>query len=794
MLFSKRFRFTFPIFLGFFIIAGPAWATELVDLSVSNGGSLDSAFSPTTYAYEVTLDAGSASVDVTAAVRPRHLVSIDGSTATTRTQFSTISNLANGDTFDIVATRANGRNPDTYTLTIIVPANTAPTVTVTTAGGIIDEGDSITLSASLSDFQDTEDVLNQSLRWVSDLDGEVATGNDQAVVLASTGTHEITATVTDSGGMSAGDTVSITVNGTTFTGPPAELIGNAFSGTSIGLHWEVDAGATSYTVSRDGIEIATVANNYYTDAGLSVDTLYDYDVVVNAGGNSSAASSVSVSTLVNTTNDGTDNGAETVIVNERLTAFSECGNVRRVDLLADDQLDTCLEAMLAFNSMAGHLEDTRAFAARVRSEQDPAMVELGMRLFHSKSLSPTGDVACSSCHHPALGCGGDDLSMPVGVNPVEPELLGPGRSDGINSVPVVPRNSPATCNTSLWTQGLFWDNRVDVRSNETRTTLRTDSEEVTSLTTTAIGADDSLTLLMAQAHFPVTAAPEMADILDYGYDDALDSDHTDFREDVLAAELDTQAWGPLFGAAFGDGTINYSRIAQAMAAYEAVQIFIDNPFFAYVDGDIDALSLTEKRGAIAFMARGSGCTFCHAGAFFSTQAALPASYPQIGVGTDENGSGADNGTTTAGASDGGVFRSPTLLNVGITGPWGHNGQWGTLARNVEHYDDILASIEKYFAEQEMCDLDQFADLANCVEQVAPDGLTLSLTIFDQVNQFEARNLTEDSMSWIVEFLHTLTDPAAADSNSNAIQSLIPPRDGGPDGNQLDAYDQDGNPL
>ncbi len=705
MSYAKLIRIFFITLFGFIIASGSAGAVRLVDLSVTNGGGLDTAFSATTYAYDVTLNAGSTSVDVTATASSRQLVSINGATASTETQSSTISNLADGNTIDITVTRGNGSRPDTYTLWW-------PTMTV--------------------------------------------------------------------------NAVSL--------GAPAELIGHAFSGTSIGLSWEEDVSATFYTVSRNGIEIANVTNNYYTDTGLNTNTLYDYDVVANNSGNSSAASSVSAGTLVNTTNDATDNGAETVIVNDRLSNFNECRNVLRVDDLADNELDTCLEAMLAYNSMANHVEDIRAFAARIRSEQDPAMVELGMRLFHSKSLSPTGDVACSSCHHPALGCGGDGLSMPVGVNPVDPNLLGPGRSDGTNNVPIVPRNSPATCNTSLWTRGLFWDNRVSVSSNPRNTSLTTDSDEVTSLTTAAIGADNSLTLLMAQAHFPVTAAPEMANILDYGYDDMVDSGHTDFREDVLAAGLDTQAWGPLFSAAFGNSTINYSRIAQAMAAYEAVQIFIDNTFFAYVDGDTNALAMTEKRGAIAFMAGGNGCTFCHAGAFFTAQTALPASYPQIGVGTDENGTGADNGTTTPLETDGGVFRAPSLLNVGITGPWGHNGQWGTLTRNIEHYEDILASIEKYFAEEEMCDLDQFAGLANCASQVAPEGWALSLTIYDQVNHFEARNLTEDSREWIVEFLHTLTDPSAADTSSNAIQSLIPPRDGGPDGNQLDAYDQDGNPL
>ena len=241
--------------------------------------------------------------------------------------------------------------------------------------------------------------------------------------------------------------------------------------------------------------------------------------------------------------------------------------------------------MLELNNMASHLEDMRAFAARVRSEQAPAKVDLGMKLFHNTSLSANGDTACSSCHHPALGCGGDNLSMPIGVNAVNPALLGQGRTDGINTVPIVPRNSPATCNTALWTRGLFWDNRVAINGRG----LTTDSAEVTSNTNASVG-NSTLTLLMAQAHFPVTAAPKMGDITEFNYDDTNDSDHTAYRETVLVNDLEPNSWSDLFDAAFGDPTINYSRVAESIAAYEAVQLFIDNPFFDYVDGNqLDAI-------------------------------------------------------------------------------------------------------------------------------------------------------------------------------------------------------------
>ncbi|WP_444898915.1 cytochrome c peroxidase [Microbulbifer sp. VAAC004] len=563
---------------------------------------------------------------------------------------------------------------------------------------------------------------------------------------------------------------------------PKALIANAFSGTSIGLSWQRD-GAT-YAIYRGGEKIAETDNHFYVDQGLSINTEYSYSVTSGDVNSESETARVNAKTLINNTNGGLNNGAVATPVLERLVNISECKNVRSALNLLDEDLDTCLAAMLESNNLAGHLEDMRAFAARVRSEQDPAMVELGMRLFYSQSLSANGDVACASCHHAAIGCGGDNLSMPVGVNPLDPALVGPGRSDGINEVPIVPRNAQPICNVALWGSGLFWDNRVALNDRG----IRTDSRDVSFNTEAAVGTG-TLALMMAQAHFPVTNPAEMGDVTQFGYDASSDSGTTDYREDIVAANLGRESWSGLFNAAFGDDQITFSRIAQAIAAFEAVQLFIDNPFFDYVDGDLNALDNDEKRGAITFMSGNSGCTNCHAGAFFTTEGPRPANYPQIGIGTDENGSGADLGANGAGA-----FRPPTLLNVALTGPWGHSGQFETLRRNVEHYRDRAASVNRYYTNNEMCDLSQFSGLTDCASKVAPNGLALSQAILATTGGDAGNNLSDAEIDLVVRFLETLTDPDAANTSSNSVRALIPTRDGGPDGKQLDARDSSGKEL
>lgn len=579
---------------------------------------------------------------------------------------------------------------------------------------------------------------------------------------------------------------------------PKQLIANAFSGTSIGLSWSSTGG--SVTIYRDNKKIAETMANYYIDENLNVDTRYRYSVTMGEVKNEGETAKVAAKTLVNVSNTGMINGAGTDVLNDLLVNFPACNissdQQTAVDV-ADSDLDACLSDMLTFNNMATQLEDMRAYTARVRREQSPDKVELGMRLFHNKSLSANGDTSCSSCHHPAVGCGSDKLSMPIGLNAAVPDLLGVGRTDAVNSIPIVPRNSPAICNTSLWSKGLFWDNRVTLQEGG----LTTAFQDVTDNTLNSVGDNNTLTLLMAQAHFPVTAAPEMGDIVDFGYDDTEQTQHTEYRENELVSNLDSESWSELFTTAFGDDSMNYSRIAESLAAYESVQLFIENPFFDYVDGDLGAIDDDEKRGAITFMSSRSGCTFCHSGALFSNEDVSAGNYPQIGVGTDADGSGADLGAEgplpsadlSVEPNTVGFFRTPSLLNVALTGPWGHNGQFGSLKRNIEHYRDNAASIAQYFDSEAMCKLAQFKALANCAEILAPNGLAHSMAIFNGNESF-IQDINDAEVAFMVKFLKTLTDRKAANTQSNAIQALIPIRDGGPDGHQLDAIDVNGNTL
>jgi len=91
--------------------------------------------------------------------------------------------------------------------------------------------------------------------------------------------------------------------------------------------------------------------------------------------------------------------------------------------------------------------------------------QLGMRLFYSKSLGGNRDSACATCHHPLLG-GSDALSLSIGTEAQDPDLLGPGRLHASHAAhfdggPTAPRNAPTTFNLAGWDSVLSHDGMVE---------------------------------------------------------------------------------------------------------------------------------------------------------------------------------------------------------------------------------------------------------------------------------------------------------------------------------------------
>ncbi|PCJ84799.1 MAG: cytochrome-c peroxidase [Thiotrichaceae bacterium] len=461
-----------------------------------------------------------------------------------------------------------------------------------------------------------------------------------------------------------------------------------------------------------------------------------------------------------------------------------------------------VEALLTLVAAAGITGDPTT--GRTLPVIEDAKAQLGKKLFFTKGLGGINDSACVTCHHPTLG-GGDNLSLPIGVGAETPDLLGPGRfhdsavvaDDGgvYDGGPTVPRNAPTTFNIGLWDQALFHDGRVESLGK----TVGVNGDDGLGIRTpdSAFGVadpDSGTTLAAAQARFPVTSHEEMR-----GFTFEFGNTNAALRTALEAKLTVFSGWDAEFTAAFGDPAITYGRIAEAIGEYERSQVFVDNPWKDFVEGNEDAIVESAKRGAMLFFNTledgGANCASCHSGDFFTDESFHVLAMPQIG-----RGKGDDNGTLTnddfgraretGDDADRYKFRTPTLLNVEVTGPWGHAGGYTTLAEVVRHMLNPNDAISTY----------NFSLLNPTIQ--ASDMLTNTQFALTQLETNRTNNVnkvhqdvafTDDNVVDLVEFLRTLTDPCVIDRA--CLAPWIPDAaDTNPDGLRLNAIDNNGEFL
>jgi cytochrome c peroxidase len=476
-----------------------------------------------------------------------------------------------------------------------------------------------------------------------------------------------------------------------------------------------------------------------------------------------------------------------------------------------DPLDIELRALITALGLTG----TPAAGRDLPSINEP-LPRLGKMLFFSKSLGGGFDSACVSCHHPLLG-GGDGLSVSVGTGAVVPNLLGRGRRRA-NGVPNVPRNSPTIFNSGLQDSGMFWDSRVesinkDRGANGRGSGIRTpDTALFTEDSRLAVGAS----LPAAQARFPVTSSEEMkTEDFENGSDTESIRTHLAARignYGIGAGELTTNNWLAEFRAAFAsalpaDQLITFSRIAFAIGEYERSMDFSNNAWRDYVEGDDAAISNAAKRGALLFFKSpdddGFGCQQCHSGDFFSDGNHHTIGFPNIGPGRgDGNNDDLGRSHETGLLEDRYRFRTPTLLNIEVTGPYTHAGAYETLDEVIRHYDNQDNTVENFFDDGGWCQLTQFEDVAGCAALYpdARDNTEIALrkvrrerNTLPEDEQLPQININNGERRDVIEFLGTLTDPCVLDPVCLAPW-IADPDSAGPDGMQLNAVDELGDPL
>lgn len=266
-----------------------------------------------------------------------------------------------------------------------------------------------------------------------------------------------------------------------------------------------------------------------------------------------------------------------------------------------------------------------------------AKVELGRRLFYDKRLSSDGSVACASCHEQSRGFS-DGRVAPFGVTGV-----------------LHPRNAMTLANVAYFPV-LTWANPL-------------------------------LKRLETQALLPMfgESPPEM---------------NMGGRERELFARLASDpVYTKLFGEAFPErnGMIDLGTVTKALAAFERTLISANAPYdrFRY-GGDKNAISTAAKRGEQLFFSEKLECFHCHGGVHL-TDNLVHSRKPLAEFGFHNNSlyNIGDNGAYpkdntgliehTGRAEDMGRFRTPSLRNIAVSGPYMHDGSIADLRGVLAHY-------------------------------------------------------------------------------------------------------------
>ena len=277
--------------------------------------------------------------------------------------------------------------------------------------------------------------------------------------------------------------------------------------------------------------------------------------------------------------------------------------------------------------------------------------------------------------------------------------------------PLVPKDNPMS-DVKVWLgRALFYDKRLSLDESMSCSTCHQQSRAFTDGERTHLGVNglpgnrNAMTLTNV-AFFPsytwanpsVTSLEKQMLIPLFG-DHPLEMGMTGHEDELFSRLAQDGDYPREFAQAFPeeDGRIDLKTITQAIAAFERTLLSFDSPYDHYKHGQPNAISASAKRGEGLFFSERLECYHCHDGVNFTDndkqegQAFEERGFHNTGL-YNEDGNGAykpwDHGLrdVTSNPEDEGAFRTPTLRNVAVTGPYMHDGSLPTLEAVIrEHY-------------------------------------------------------------------------------------------------------------
>jgi cytochrome c peroxidase len=406
---------------------------------------------------------------------------------------------------------------------------------------------------------------------------------------------------------------------------------------------------------------------------------------------------------------------------------------QRVDRSLDRELSDVLDAA----GFTGTIEST--LEGRLGRPVNHRLADLGRLLWFDTVHSLHHDNTCGGCHAPTNGFG-DSQQMAIGIQ--SNRLVGPNRVGPRNQ-----RRTPLVINTAFLS-ALMWNGRFSAVSGDPfDNSLGFHFPPPEGDVRFPPNSPVLRHLLQAQAHIPPTEMVEVAGFTavcrreDLGpaspfcqFDDGAGDvvplpDATGFRNapirrvviDLLNREPEyRRLFGDLFPKVAHGRPITFEMFALAVAEFEFTLTFADAPIDRFARGRHQAMTASEKRGALIFFGKAQ-CVRCHAvsGAAneMFTDAAnhvvgVPQIAPAFGVGRGNvifDGPGRDEDfgleQVSGDRADRYKFRTAPLRNLAVAPAFFHNGAFRRLEDAIRHHLNVYESARHYSGLAAGVDLD-----------------------------------------------------------------------------------------
>lgn len=318
-----------------------------------------------------------------------------------------------------------------------------------------------------------------------------------------------------------------------------------------------------------------------------------------------------------------------------------------------------------------------------------AKAYLGKALFWDEQMSSTKTVSCGTCHRPSHG-GSDPRTTAADARTRHPGFDNVfGTADDVFGSMGVPRNNadgtytaspqfgfaeqvtnrktPTYLNAAYTSSGLFWDGRANdiFRDPLTNAIVLGDHASLESqsigppVSTSEMGHDTRNWTDVAN-RIAVSSPLALATDIPAG----------------LRTWIDGRSYPELFQEAFGTSDVTPAKIAISIATHERT-LFSDQTPFDRTLAQIETLTAPEARGMNLFVQL--NCNQCHSGPVLTEN-----NFHNIGVRPVAEDLG--RAGITGNAANNAEFKTPTLRNLELRGPYMHNGRFATIEEVIDFYN------------------------------------------------------------------------------------------------------------